>query len=1192
MNQTPRYNRDDVLDAALVDLGNVAESVLGERSKKGAREWRFDKSPFGVVTMSGTTGRWHNKSTDDRGDVFGLWALGMNTDTRNDFPSVLSSLGNFLGVSPVGGAVDESARIQQRAEVQRRKLERQAKAEKEQAEADALDFENLDLIQAGAMPIKGTPAAVYLRSRALDPEIIPQDFCSYIPAGAVPKHRRGMLASDAAAVAIWARDASGAVVGCQRILIDDQGRKAPAKNQDGGAVSKAVTGRGDGVFIRLPSRDNDALAGALCIGEGPETALAIWQASGAETWCVFGVSGFGRLGEMLPRDRAVILCPDNDAKGSPAEKAFRKACKKLIDLGFNFQIAKTPRGTPVKGDLQDTLEARGPGAVLDVLRDAKNANTPFIEAPAPNSERDTVTGAQGDFIEEWIHKAARGDEDLQNALVRGMQGGGKSTRARQVLGNVSGGIAAMLFPTLEKAGEEYTKYCAEKGPLDVPAMLYRARDAMRDDGGEGPMCERHKEATEMIRNALDPGLLCSDCPFASGCPYRKQSEKLVRGRGTDTPLRIFGAHELAFENSPVNPDFSIIDEAPTRCVEKTTSFGLDDFTTHQVALKENTDRKAIAETLRKVADALPDFSTAAEVLRPIRNDIEAAKKAIIYQPDFKPLPEDTAGSIARKIGELPLDYAKGRKIAGALAAILTDIDAGFKALQSVAVQGKGYVATRIAKPRVSGPILALDGSANPVLTGAWLGGFDDQIYRVERDALVIQVIDKSYATQSLTGKPFKKGSKRIGEAEKLRGEIANLVSNTPRAGLISAQIPEAMFIEALPDTVETAHFNALRGINRLEHCETQFVVGRVQPNAAEISRIAGAYGAKLGQVVTFSDVFKKTPRRLRMRDGSTRRMEVEAHPDPLADIVLRQIRDAEVEQAADRCRPIFNRRTIILMSPVVADFTVDQVVTHAQLMAAGNRLQRAISASRGALRLSSRGLAADAPEVFKTERRSQRYVEKQECKADLASFLSTPLFLRSILLGKGGGLQEMPICEVKLRLKGQCGSETDAVLICPPELIAERAVKAWGELAEGGIKLIAVNGEKVKETSSALQKSEDTATRDPVPVGKSEPEPQGGNLIRPEIEEPEIVPLRPRIVVDNSQVSDTPVRSAVTLGGRVNIEAGEPEAGRWIAIHGPAMIEHGAPPGAVIDAACEQGRCDPAVIRKALKMKSIRKAAQ
>ena len=153
--------------------------------------------------MNSTNGKWDNKTTNEGGDVFHLWALGENTDTRNNFPAVLSSLGNFLGVQPVGGAVDESVRIQQRAEVQRRKLERETEAENLQAEADALDVENLALIKAEAVPIDNTPAALYLRSRALDCDIISQDFAAYIPAGAVPKYRKGMIASDAAALVIW-----------------------------------------------------------------------------------------------------------------------------------------------------------------------------------------------------------------------------------------------------------------------------------------------------------------------------------------------------------------------------------------------------------------------------------------------------------------------------------------------------------------------------------------------------------------------------------------------------------------------------------------------------------------------------------------------------------------------------------------------------------------------------------------------------------------------------------------------------------------------------------------------------------------------------------------------------------------------------------------------------------------------------
>ena len=82
-----------------------------------------------------------------------------------------------------------------------------------------------------------------------------------------------------------------------------------------------------------------------------------------------------------------------------------------------------------------------------------------------------------------------------------------------------------------------------------------------------------------------------------------------------------------------------------------------------------------------------------------------------------------------------------------------------------------------------------------------------------------------------------------------------------------------------------------------------------------------------------------------MRDGSVEPVEVEVHPDPLCQEILEQIREAEVLQTTDRTRPIFNRRTLVLMNELCLDLTYDCILTHAELVAGGTRWDRAWQAS-------------------------------------------------------------------------------------------------------------------------------------------------------------------------------------------------------------------------------------------------------
>jgi hypothetical protein len=100
-----------------------------------------------------------------------------------------------------------------------------------------------------------------------------------------------------------------------------------------------------------------------------------------------------------------------------------------------------------------------------------------------------------------------------------------------------------------------------------------------------------------------------------------------------------------------------------------------------------------------------------------------------------------------------------------------------------------------------------------------------------------------------------------------------------------------------------------------------------------------------------------------MRSGEVQPVEVEVHPDPRCQELLEQIREAEIVQAADRVRPIFNKRFIVLLNELALDVTYDRIVTHKELVMDGNRFEQA--AARGAaLPLSATELARCFPDLW------------------------------------------------------------------------------------------------------------------------------------------------------------------------------------------------------------------------------------
>ena len=115
----------------------------------------------------------------------------------------------------------------------------------------------------------------------------------------------------------------------------------------------------------------------------------------------------------------------------------------------------------------------------------------------------------------------------------------------------------------------------------------------------------------------------------------------------------------------------------------------------------------------------------------------------------------------------------------------------------------------------------------------------------------------------------------------------------------------------------TGHFGALRGINRYDECETAMVVGRELVSPQALERQTRPFTTDDAELFVPHGRYVPQSRVRRMRDGSKEVETVDVHPDPRCQAVLEQIREAEIVQAVDRVRPIFNRRTVYLLTDIV-----------------------------------------------------------------------------------------------------------------------------------------------------------------------------------------------------------------------------------------------------------------------------------
>lgn len=248
------------------------------------------------------------------------------------------------------------------------------------------------------------------------------------------------------------------------------------------------------------------------------------------------------------------------------------------------------------------------------------------------------------------------------------------------------------------------------------------------------------------------------------------------------------------------------------------------------------------------------------------------------------------------------------------------------------------------------PVLALDGTGIFERHAAKWGDLLEQEHiRVERLAEVIQC-PRTFSKQSLLGEMKNGTPLRPEEAKARRGKVRQLIDREAngdcRRVLLAAakKVKELLIDEQKIDEIcMTGHFGLLRGLNEYEQCGVVIALGREQIGARAAADAARAYLATDPEPIVEADDYVDEVRFLRMRDGSVHPVTVQVHPDRrIQRIVVEAIREAELAQAIDRVRPIFNVRKIFILSPVVLDITVDRVFqTLDDVLAGGSRVELA-----------------------------------------------------------------------------------------------------------------------------------------------------------------------------------------------------------------------------------------------------------
>ncbi|MES2550063.1 MAG: toprim domain-containing protein [Pseudomonadota bacterium] len=1016
-------------------------------------------------------GLWRDHKAGVDGDVLDFFAVefcGLSR-ARDDFGRVIEEASRWCGLSQ-DKAPDLSA-------LAARGATREAQEAREAAEDARKDATLLAALQARSEALPGSPAAAYLQQRGIT--ALPLSW-SYLP----PVPGLGVMGADRAALVAWATDDQGRVKGGQRILILQDGNRAPE------AIRKPAFAKIGGYPARIPATIE---GGPLVVCEGPETAASIAQATGFEVWAVFGVGQF--VSAPVPLGRQVVFCPDRDATGSPAAAAFGAACVAQVARGVDLWIAEAPEPEGSKRDLNDTLRRAGFDAVATVVnspvkftpRDDRGRFTGGgavrIDDPAPMPDFLTVENARAmipEAVRGWLAKAlawdAEGADPAPVTAIAASPGAGKSVGTREVLAGLDlstlAGDVVFYAPSLALADEA----AADAEILGAGWHVTRGRGAI-NPATATPMCDRAELAETVAKAGLSVGAtLCKRieggqefrCPFYESCAYRKQWE----GLGSAPVLRFEASQYLSLpgDGSDRPTALRVIDETIWRQFTGKADLAFDMWTQPRRARAWKTPAErdaaegAAVDVTVAAGEVLLALQTGASPVldRYTAEDFERFAKAEGGADVLQARPDADDASLMFE-AQAHAELNAGARKRAAVWRVLADckrrglsVTDRLRIVRNQPTPGSGEkrdvlrVAWFTAPPR-DVPALLLDADMTPEILQRLYPGADLVRFDLRPNAHVVQLTDKTFSNGSLTRQEVRREAIELVRAEvyhdRMHGGHGVLAIATRAAvramfedagqdftGKAESEVSALMMATPLHGARWLWFGPASLGRNDWQDFGAVVVIGREELPVDAVEDYARGFWGDAGEPLQFCQAdaagrihMPEVLLPVTMADASGVAIKARAYPDARVRALHLQTRELATRQGFERLRLATapDRKRVVLASKIpVPGLPVDELVTWAELQP--TRLQAAVAEAAqrgGVLRMSASGLAADAPQTFPTEKAAARWLE-----GDGKGAFNTPSpLIRGIINGTG---VFNPV-RAMVRAEGQRGRATPALVVLP-----------------------------------------------------------------------------------------------------------------------------------------------------------------
>ena len=938
------YRYEEIKQALVDDCENLAVRLLGEPEKRHSRKpWRWKGSDKLELTR---TGKWRGFFRD--------WRAGR---TYNAIAAVSLVLGMPYEDAARWAALDylrwpDRSKTQETAADRQRREEAAAAAqdarktrEAEEAASEAREQgAKIDAVQAlwsRAVPIAGTPAETYLKGRGIASDTWP-DTLRWHPS------KRWLLA--------LSTSPEGDATAVQAIHLTDDG--LPVKRENGSKI-KLTHGVLRGGAVRFAG---DA-SGPVIICEGPETALAVWYATGFEAWAGLGsISGVSV--ETVPHERIIVACPDDDPRGAPTIQAAKKAIKRWQGEGRTVLIA-TPYDT-LRHDKSDHLDALAQYGrdyvahrILDVLEPGIEFGAPEIPLGKARDELgEAVNQAMEQLVSEAIARQLDEESDDTSGLpdtstiasqigIRVSVGGGKTkeaieamvsgvARMRKELGPVTPSIVYAV-PTHRLGGELIHRIEAEAAAqgVSVSVRIWRGREAIEPETGE-QMCLDVPAVKAAQRAMLRPqDAVCKSadgaCPFFSRCQYQAQ-----RQASADIWLV---AHASLFHERPKaigQPAVLIVDEgiwqASLRGFDpQKTAVGFGCLQRHPRMLRQNVvgddvldvmNAADLRETRHKLVTALRSLDAQKGKHLPVAPLLDAGltaemcRRAMALEwmrlttADIRPGMEGE--SFRRRTDELIEAQGDIRRLATMWQLLAEAIDSGKPASGRLSYElvkdGSGAEHEALVMRWSSGisqgwhaPTLHVDATLKPELV--------QHLFPRLRMAADIRVAAPHQRTLAVVGKAFShRALTEERDVLKMWRAISLRARLTPGDTLVVVPKRAEDIIrakETIPAHIHLLHHNGTAGLDSFGQVSRLIVVGRTLPPPAMVSAMTAAItGEVVAEIGTADGWYKVEMATVQARDGSTVTLPRERHLPGIPDAIRASVCEDQLIQAMGRGRGV------------------------------------------------------------------------------------------------------------------------------------------------------------------------------------------------------------------------------------------------------------------------------------------------